>query len=689
MHGVNHVKEHRHRRAKPLEERDPALIDLPFSLPSIPIVDPLLNPILTPLIAGKAPPSSSSLQPSSTSTSATSATQASLTSSPLSSPSASSGPSSGNNGNGNGSGNGSNNGNGDGNGSGGESGSNGISSGDSGNASTASNSAAGSDSSNTQGSSPSPQPTSSPGGDSAHPSSSDASALHAGISSTSAGVQLEGSANAKLDSGPSTTPTLSPIVNVQGAAFQSGTTSAVPTTTVPSVNDGTSPTVTGTTVSWSGTGVDSPSGRASGSTGGSDSGSTDSNTPSSGSGDAASPHHGLTSGAIAAIVVVLSLLSLLLILLLLRKRLIAARADRRKKWWFSGSYGSTGISSAQYFKEKDRAGTKSARSSFATTFDRGQSVTPTPWDLVPAITTVSMEQDHMSEVWPNNLSGSLSVPEPASTVATVSSATIRSVDFGYAQSLHTDSSVRGGSVEDARAVSQMSQYLLVPDTVHSNSNPFRDAESPSPFSVRPFSPSESWSFPKPPKADAQSRVTSVCAPPPASPVESLARSEYGTAREHPSPEPDNPFSDSARVDHAARTESALSTDTETATHFAKVETISRPFVPTMDDEMAVVAGEQVRMLRRFDDGWAYAEKVLTLRRGLIPIDCLRDVGEDLPAFLAKKRLSSYRGCLIVLRIQILSILTITPHIYPYLRSHSSSCPDMFPRCSTFLVGGFV
>ncbi|KZT11865.1 uncharacterized protein LAESUDRAFT_623250, partial [Laetiporus sulphureus 93-53] len=82
-------------------------------------------------------------------------------------------------------------------------------------------------------------------------------------------------------------------------------------------------------------------------------------------------------------------------------------------------------------------------------------------------------------------------------------------------------------------------------------------------------------------------------------------------------------------------------DPETASHFARVETIRRPFVPTMDDEMSVLPGETVRMLLRFDDGWAYAEKVGSGRRGLIPIDCLRMPEEDLPAFLASKRLSSY------------------------------------------------
>ena len=61
--------------------------------------------------------------------------------------------------------------------------------------------------------------------------------------------------------------------------------------------------------------------------------------------------------------------------------------------------------------------------------------------------------------------------------------------------------------------------------------------------------------------------------------------------------------------------------------------------------MAVTAGEEVRILRRFDDGWAVAEKVSggASAQGLIPIDCMREVEEALPAFLAKKRISSYRA----------------------------------------------
>jgi hypothetical protein len=94
----------------------------------------------------------------------------------------------------------------------------------------------------------------------------------------------------------------------------------------------------------------------------------------------------------------------------------------------------------------------------------------------------------------------------------------------------------------------------------------------------------------------------------------------------------NPFSDPA-IDAA-----------NLNAEFASVELIRRPFVPTLDDELAVTPGDSVRAVKVFDDGWAYVEKIGPAgARGLIPIDCMRDSGEDLPAFLASKRISSYYG----------------------------------------------
>ncbi|KAH9847911.1 hypothetical protein C2E23DRAFT_689877, partial [Lenzites betulinus] len=171
------------------------------------------------------------------------------------------------------------------------------------------------------------------------------------------------------------------------------------------------------------------------------------------------------------------------------------------------------------------------------------------------------------------------------------------------------------------------------------------------FSVRPFSPSETFSFPRPPQDDAHSRASVMVS----SSVGSFhSSSAFFTpdASEHvPTPIPsvpaENPFLDSAEVRPASPSMSVAPSLASTAAaasaqeHFAPIEVVRRPFVPTMGDEMAVVPGDTLRILRRFDDGWAYAERCASGARGLVPIDTLRAVEEELPAFLAKKRISSY------------------------------------------------
>ncbi|KAI0369380.1 hypothetical protein BV20DRAFT_903722, partial [Pilatotrama ljubarskyi] len=171
------------------------------------------------------------------------------------------------------------------------------------------------------------------------------------------------------------------------------------------------------------------------------------------------------------------------------------------------------------------------------------------------------------------------------------------------------------------------------------------------FSVRPFSPSETFSFPRPPQDDAHSRASGIMS---GSVVSgSISSAAFFTAEDadgHSPPSPvapvssaaaaENPFLDFTEI-RPPSASASLESANSTPLHFAPVETIMRPFAPTMADEMGVSPGQEVRIVRRFDDGWAFAEDVESGRQGLIPIDCLRPVEEDLPAFLAKKRLSSY------------------------------------------------
>ncbi|TFK34182.1 hypothetical protein BDQ12DRAFT_613939 [Crucibulum laeve] len=199
---------------------------------------------------------------------------------------------------------------------------------------------------------------------------------------------------------------------------------------------------------------------------------------------------------------------------------------------------------------------------------------------------------------------------------------------------------------------QYSQYLVVH---HRDSmNP----EERTPMSVRPFSPSESFAFPKPPPTDGdRTSMFSGGSRPQSSITLATPKSARGStyALSHPSLPPtpslptSNPFDDPAPTSPKPINGS---------TEFQDIETIRRPFVPTLNDELAVSIGERVKIVYLFDDGWAMVERLASLapgdakgkskyveeiggEQGLIPIDCLRDAGEDLPTFLTNKRVSSY------------------------------------------------
>jgi hypothetical protein len=204
--------------------------------------------------------------------------------------------------------------------------------------------------------------------------------------------------------------------------------------------------------------------------------------------------------------------------------------------------------------------------------------------------------------------------------------------------------------------SEKSQYLVVR---HRDSI---DPELGTPMSVRPFSPSESFAFPKPPdpagdRASAYSRPSSIATlammktptsgsfqasgtipPTPALP----------TATASPIDNVVDPFSDNNPFDDPATASNA------SAGAFAETEFIHRPFHPTLPDELAVRPEDPVHVLQAYDDGWAFVSKVrpddpkgkgkepnTAGDKGLIPIDCLREPGQDLTTFIAAKRVSSY------------------------------------------------
>ncbi|KAA1468114.1 hypothetical protein DENSPDRAFT_770897 [Dentipellis sp. KUC8613] len=141
------------------------------------------------------------------------------------------------------------------------------------------------------------------------------------------------------------------------------------------------------------------------------------------------------------------------------------------------------------------------------------------------------------------------------------------------------------------------------------------------MSVRPFSPNESFSFPKPP-ALHNKRFSQE-------PSNAPERSSSAMS------EVKNPFGDDASIDRPSTMSSQLTQ--------GAMETVCRPFMPTLADEISVRPGDVVCIVHAYDDGWAYVSKQSDKTKGLIPIDCFREDQEDIPAFLASKRVSSFYG----------------------------------------------
>ena len=271
----------------------------------------------------------------------------------------------------------------------------------------------------------------------------------------------------------------------------------------------------------------------------------------------------------------------------------------------------------------------SARSSFATNYDHGQTA-----DIVPAFDFPTLQTTRtVQQIWPSDLSGSIVAVPPAShAVESSSSPTIRVT--ADRSSIHSSS-----SSSPSRPPSQVSSllYLVAPPPAAEGS------PSLSPISVRPFSPTESWAFPKPPQGDESVRLVSQIRSgsvtnssqsheSPGFPAENL-RGPSAVA-ENPFAEPENPFADPA---------SAVAWPESPTVPSAVVETVRRAFVPSMPDEMAVDVGDLVRVVRQFDDGWAVVQNAGTDAQGLVPLDRIHDdeKGASGPAFLAKKRVSSY------------------------------------------------
>ncbi|KAG1860139.1 hypothetical protein DFJ58DRAFT_905578 [Suillus subalutaceus] len=349
-------------------------------------------------------------------------------------------------------------------------------------------------------------------------------------------------------------------------------------------------------------------------------------TPTLATGAATSSHQ-LSSGAIAGIVVVCLLFLIGFIVLFVRRRSIARRLQHRKQWWlgrnttsdsFSIVGGSVGDSQSTGSPILNRA---SARSSFATNFDQGLMFridSPTPllnldlaaFGTIPEFPPMAEVRERTSILFPS-----------ASAVARRES---------------INSMMSNGSDPDT-------QYLIV-------GNDLNPPGLSSPMSVRPFSPSESFAFPKPPPCPNEGRCPSSVSVISGHGLLSPSSSGATLVQIHsPPPIFNSDLLPSAPAASYLPPSASLTivpgTSSDPFADPAEFETIRRRFTPTLDDEMSVAPGDQVLVMKVFDDGWALVEKQCGFldhnEKGLIPVDCLREAGQALPAFLAQKRVSSY------------------------------------------------
>jgi len=375
-------------------------------------------------------------------------------------------------------------------------------------------------------------------------------------------------------------------------------------------------------------------------------GNSDPSSTTTGSNVNSPAQHGISKGANVAIATILSLLLLGFLLFVLRRRSIVQRTERRQRWWF-GRSGSNrnGNDNNPYTRGRDspdsstpRSGTLSTRSSFATTFDHG--LTPASTvnfeGLIPALPPMAEVRGEPGSF----VLGSgdrQAYPSPTSVPISVDSFDDHSRNFAHSAStasIPSDLSVQYHTAQPAAASTSNSDYLPI----------LSSGDVTTPMSVRPFSPSESFAFPQPP-GEQLSEMSSIHSRPQSTAMPKSPTAWSDNARTPPKVTPTpliiahTPEIPNSFVDPSS------SSPAPSQVEFETFETIHRSFVPTRDNELRVSPGDSVRVLDMFNDGWALAEMVPSSGegRGLIPIDCLRKLGQELPAFLEAKKVSSYTG----------------------------------------------
>jgi hypothetical protein len=328
----------------------------------------------------------------------------------------------------------------------------------------------------------------------------------------------------------------------------------------------------------------------------------------------ANTHHQLSSGGIVAIIIAVLLLfvALPITIFVLRRRSKKQRDERKTKW-----FAITRLS--QPYQDLDNEqlippGTQTARSSFVTTLDRSDSGGPAL--IVPPA---------LAETGRGNASRPLLV--------------INISDKNH------NSNLEGNRDSIGSAGSDRSQYLIVPQRDSTNPDPLANT----PMSVRPFSPSESFAFPKPPEpvaagsgptyvASGLSRPTSNATSVTSAAIDVLSgRLSLPTFTplvmphiiKSPSPitvPTIDPFTDNNPFEDPTTPVIDNSTQLD-------VKVVRCSFVPALPDELKVRLDDHVRVLHTFDDGWGLVEKVASdgseNESGLIPMDCLRKSEEDI------------------------------------------------------------
>lgn len=496
-------------------------------------------------------------------------------------------------------------------------------------------------------------------------------------------VVVGGSSGGSVSPGATLSGGPSAVINIAGDPSVSATTDSNGDTiflsgsvTITSAH-GTSTAAKGSGSGTSVNGGTTSNGNAGNSGNGNNGNSGNGSNGSSGNGNTTTDGSGATSsgkvsaGVIAAICVVVGLVLLFLFLFGLRRWHKKRRTQRLQEWADRSKKG--GLFMFGAFSEKPAtagnantivAGSRSARSSFGTTIEHTR-----PFSPLPAFDQTLSENTLFFTPLPSpsatGMQSATSIVPDMPPVSIPQTAIVRPPSRNSSVfSIGSDSS-HGSSRESNGA-----QYLSLP--------PMRPDNVPqlSPISVRPFSPSESWAFPKPPTnpptpsmtsrpLSGASAATEMPVPPiPVARAADLSPSLNSAGLQDPFADAQemlhkDPFADpqltptllvpmkGLDIPVQRPTSSGTMRTTSTAcgseVSLGVLDVIRRPFVPTLEDELLVKRGDQIRVLQCFDDGWAQIEKLETGEAGLIPVDCLREAGEELPDFLAARRVSSYYG----------------------------------------------